>query len=99
MQVFDLEPKKWPGCPTRISSSPCRRSARDSSSSRTSCVAAPVPFVREDVSPATMHLIVNLVSSTILQLVLDPPTDTSERELLDELTLRLEGWIRADGAP
>jgi len=51
-------------------------------------------FVREDFSPATMHLVVNLVTSTILQLVLDPPEDVSERELLDELTARLEAWIR-----
>jgi len=55
------------------------------------------PFVRADFSPATLHLVVNLVSSTILQLVLDPPEDVAEDALLDELTRRLEGWIRAPG--
>jgi AcrR family transcriptional regulator len=51
-------------------------------------------FVRDDFSPATMHLVVNLVTSTILQLVLDPPQDVDEPELLDELTARLDAWIR-----
>lgn len=50
--------------------------------------------IRRDVSPATMILIVNLVSSTILQLVLDPPDAPTTREVLDELSLRLEGWLR-----
>ena len=50
--------------------------------------------IRQDVSPATMHLIVNLVSSTILQLVLDPPDRPTTREVLDELSRRLDGWLR-----
>ncbi len=50
--------------------------------------------IRRDVSPATMILIVNLVSSTILQLVLDPPDAPTTREVLEELSLRLEGWLR-----
>lgn len=50
--------------------------------------------IRQDVSPATMHLIVNLVSSTILQLVLDPPDQPTTREVLDELSRRLDGWLR-----
>ena len=50
--------------------------------------------IRQDVSPATMHLIVNLVSSTILQLVLDPPDQPTTREILDELSTRLDGWLR-----
>lgn len=50
--------------------------------------------IRQDVSPATMHLIVNLVSSTILQLVLDPPDRPTTREVLDELSTRLDGWLR-----
>ena len=54
-------------------------------------------FVREDLSPATLHLVVNLVSSTILQLVLDPPTDVTRRELLDDLSQRVEAWVRAPG--
>jgi AcrR family transcriptional regulator len=52
-------------------------------------------FVHRDFSPATLHLVVNVVSSTILQLVLDPPRDVSRRALLDELSSRVEGWIRA----
>ena len=50
--------------------------------------------IRREVSPATMQLIVNLVSSTILQLVLDPPDEPTPRELLDELTSRLAEWLR-----
>jgi AcrR family transcriptional regulator len=50
--------------------------------------------VRRDITPATMYLIVNLVSTTILQLVLDPPDTPTTREILDELSRRLEGWIR-----
>lgn len=52
-------------------------------------------FVRSDFSDARMHLLINLVSSTILQCVLDPPSDVSRRALLDELTLRVEEWIRS----
>jgi len=51
-------------------------------------------FVRADVSDATLHLLINLVTSTILQLLLDPPEDVTRRELLDELTVRVEEWIR-----
>jgi AcrR family transcriptional regulator len=51
-------------------------------------------FVQRDFSDATLHLVINLVSSTILQLVLDPPRDVTRRELLDELARRLEDWIR-----
>jgi len=51
-------------------------------------------FVRSDFSDARMHLLINLVSSTILQCVLDPPSDVSRRALLAELTLRVEEWIR-----
>ena len=51
-------------------------------------------LVREDLSDATLHLVINLVSSTILQLLLDPPAGVSERELLDELILRVEAWMR-----
>ncbi len=53
------------------------------------------PFVHPDFSLATLHLVVNLVSATILQLVLDPPGDVARKQLLDELSVRVEGWIRA----
>ena len=52
-------------------------------------------LVRHDLSSAEMQLIVNLVSSTILQLVLaDPPEGITERELLDELSDRIDAWMR-----
>jgi AcrR family transcriptional regulator len=51
-------------------------------------------FVRSDFSDATLHLLVNLVTSTIMQLLFDPPKDVSRRALLDELILRTEEWIR-----
>src|SRR4029453_18511916 len=53
-------------------------------------------FVRSDFSDARLHLLINLVSSTILQCVLDPPSDVSRRALLEELTLRVGEWIRPD---
>jgi hypothetical protein len=50
--------------------------------------------VRQDLSRAGMQLIVNMVSSTILQLILDPPDGTTEREILDELSGRVDAWMR-----
>jgi AcrR family transcriptional regulator len=54
-------------------------------------------LVRADFSDATLHLLVNLVTSTIMELVLDPPRDVTRRELLDELILRVEEWLRGPG--
>lgn len=51
-------------------------------------------FVRPDFSDAILHLVVNLVTSTIMQLVLDPPQDVAPEELLDELITVVEQWIR-----
>lgn len=51
-------------------------------------------FVRRDLSDASLHLLINLVTSTILQSVLDPPPDVTRRELLDELVRRVEEWLR-----
>lgn len=51
-------------------------------------------FVRRELTDAGLHLLINLVTSTILQCVLEPPGDVSERELLDELVLRVEEWLR-----
>jgi len=53
-------------------------------------------FVAPDFSPAAMHLVINLVTSTILQLVLTPPEDVDREALLDELSSRIETWIRGD---
>jgi AcrR family transcriptional regulator len=55
-------------------------------------------FVRPDFSDATLHLAINLVNSTIMQLVLNPPDNLARRELLDELILRVEDWIRGPRA-
>ena len=51
-------------------------------------------FVRSDFNDATLHLTINLVTSTIMQLVLNPPDDVTRRQLLDELIHRVEEWIR-----
>jgi AcrR family transcriptional regulator len=51
-------------------------------------------FVRSDFDDASLHLLINLVTSTIMQSVLDPPQDVSRRALLDELVRRVEEWIR-----
>jgi AcrR family transcriptional regulator len=51
-------------------------------------------YVRSDFNDATMHLVINLVTSTIMQLVFDPPGNVSKRAMLDELAARLEEWIR-----
>lgn len=51
-------------------------------------------LARPDISRAEMQLIVNLTSSTILQLVLEPPDGLDEQQVLNELGRRLEQWIR-----
>lgn len=54
-------------------------------------------FVRRELSDAGLHLLINLVTSTIMQCILEPPDDVSEHELLDELVLRVEEWLRGPG--
>jgi AcrR family transcriptional regulator len=51
-------------------------------------------LVRPDFSAASLHLLINLVSSTIFQLVLNPPEDVPASALLDELVRRMEEWVR-----
>ena len=51
-------------------------------------------LVRADFSDATLQLLINLVTSTIMQLVFDPPRSISRRALLDELIVRAEAWTR-----
>lgn len=51
-------------------------------------------LVRDDLVGASLHLLINLVTSTILQIVNDPPRDVSQRALLDELVRRVEVWTR-----
>jgi AcrR family transcriptional regulator len=53
-------------------------------------------LLREDLAGASLHLLINLVTSTILQIVNDPPADVSQRELLDELARRVEAWTRPE---
>lgn len=55
--------------------------------------------IRADVSDTTLHLVVNLVTSTILQLLFDPPRDVTRRALLAELAQRLDEWLREDARP
>lgn len=50
--------------------------------------------VTNGVSRATLHLAINLVTSTIMQLLLDPPSDVTRADMLDELSRRLEAWAR-----
>jgi AcrR family transcriptional regulator len=52
------------------------------------------PYVRDDINPATIHLLNNLVSSTILQVIQAPPGDVSRDALLDELAVRIGEWVR-----
>jgi AcrR family transcriptional regulator len=52
-------------------------------------------LVRGDLSGASLHLLINLVTSTILQIVQDPPLDVTPEELLDELVRRVEIWLRS----
>ena len=51
-------------------------------------------FVRSDFSDVSLHLLINLVTSTVLQSVLDPPENVTPRQLVDELIRRVEEWIR-----
>jgi AcrR family transcriptional regulator len=51
-------------------------------------------LVHPEFNAATLHLVNNVVVSTILQAVLDPPRDVGSKALLDELAVRIEGWIR-----
>lgn len=44
-------------------------------------------------SQVSLLLINNLVSSTLLQLLLDPPDDVTREEILDTLSLRVESWL------
>lgn len=42
---------------------------------------------------ATLYLLINLVSTTILQVVLDPPPDVTPERLLRALATRVEAWL------
>jgi AcrR family transcriptional regulator len=53
------------------------------------------PFERADLSDAGLHLLINLVTSTIMQSLLDPPPGVAPRALVDELVRRVEEWVRA----
>lgn len=49
--------------------------------------------IRVPPTQASLYLIINLVSSTILQLILDAPEDISAAEILDALAERVERWL------
>ena len=42
---------------------------------------------------ASLYLIVNLVSNTIIQMILDPPEGIDRDEILQALSVRIESWI------
>jgi AcrR family transcriptional regulator len=42
---------------------------------------------------ASLYLMINLVSTTIVQLVLDPPGDVSVDEMLTALAKRIDAWL------
>lgn len=48
---------------------------------------------------ADIFLMVNLVSSTILQLVLEPPDQPTVEDVLQALTLRLQQWLNVSALP
>jgi AcrR family transcriptional regulator len=52
-------------------------------------------IVSDELTGAPLHLLINLVTSTIMQIVNDPPNDVSQRALLDELVRRVDSWTRA----
>ena len=52
--------------------------------------------VRRDLTGASLHLLINLVTSTIMQIVNEPPADVSPRALLDELARRVDDWTRSE---
>jgi AcrR family transcriptional regulator len=55
--------------------------------------------LRPDLSGASLHLLINLVTSTIMQIVLTPPADVPTRARLDELARRVEAWLRPERGP
>jgi hypothetical protein len=68
------------------------RSSR-SSWRRSRSPASPNPRVSLVDEVASLHLIINLVSSTIFQVVLDPPCDVSVEQTLDTLSERVASWV------
>lgn len=44
-------------------------------------------------SPADLHLLINLVSSSILQLILNPPQDVAVEDMIAALSARVECWL------
>ncbi len=44
-------------------------------------------------SKASMYLIVNLVVSSLTQLVINPPEELSAQEVIEELSLKLNAWV------
>ncbi|MEM9072689.1 MAG: TetR/AcrR family transcriptional regulator [Myxococcota bacterium] len=51
------------------------------------------PFVHADFNAATLHLAINLTVTTLLELD-SLPDELPRATVLDELAVRLEGWVR-----
>lgn len=51
-------------------------------------------FVAPGFNEATLHLTINLVTSTVMQLLQEPPRDVEPEALFEELVVRVEEWIR-----
>lgn len=49
--------------------------------------------VKMPPSRASLYLLINLVTATILQLVLEPPDDVSAEDMLGELAARVQAWL------
>jgi AcrR family transcriptional regulator len=63
--------------------------------SQTAATRAGAP-IRE--SRADLHLLINLVSSSILQMILDPPQDVTVDEMVAALSAQVERWISQPSA-
>jgi len=49
--------------------------------------------IRAELSGPSLMLLINLVSSTIMQIVHELPKGVTRAEMLDELVRRVEGWV------
>lgn len=50
--------------------------------------------IRAELSGASLLLLINLVTSTIMQIVHERPKEVTQKDMLDELVFRVEAWLR-----